>query len=282
MSRTGVVVVTYNSEDVIGQCLDACAFLPAVVVDNASQDNTIEEVRKRPAVQLIANASNRGFAAAVNQGTAALGTEFVLLVNPDVTLQTGVTELETSCSQSGAAMATGKLLSISGSVQRGFSVRKLPTPAILAFEVLGLNRLFPWNWLNRSYRCLDFEFAAQAYVEQPPGAFLLFRREIWKRLGGFDEQFHPLWFEDVDFCKRARDLNYKCVYVPSVSAVHRGAHSIGKLDWNYRELCWYVSLLKYASKHFRRYAFRGLSAAVVLGSVFRVVTGMIQKRSLKP
>ncbi len=37
----------------------------------------------------------------------------------------------------------------------------------------------------------------------------MFRREVWQRLGGFDTQFHPLWFEDVDFCKRARDLGLK-------------------------------------------------------------------------
>ena len=46
MNRTGVVVVTYNSGEVIERCLDSCAHLPAVVVDNASQDNTVELVRR--------------------------------------------------------------------------------------------------------------------------------------------------------------------------------------------------------------------------------------------
>ena len=60
MTRTGVVVVTYNSEDVIGGCLDAClrnAGAAVVVVDNASQDSTCQEVRKRAPVKLIANAN---------------------------------------------------------------------------------------------------------------------------------------------------------------------------------------------------------------------------------
>jgi len=44
---TGVVVVTYNSADVIGRCLDACAHLPVVVIDNHSEDDTVNVVRQK-------------------------------------------------------------------------------------------------------------------------------------------------------------------------------------------------------------------------------------------
>jgi len=282
MSRTGVVVVTYNSAEVIDACLDSCASLPVVVVDNASHDGTIEHVRSRSEVQLIANPANLGFAAAVNQGVAALGTEFALLLNPDVCLRTPVEALAAACAQTGAGAATGTLLNASGSPQRGFNVRRFPTPASLSFEVLGLNRLFPWNPVNRRYRCLDFDYSAGGEIEQPPGAFLMFRRDVWEQLGGFDTQFHPLWFEDVDFTKRARSAGIKIVFVPSVVATHRGGHAVGQLDWATRELYWYASLLKYASKHFRPYALRVLSAAVMLGSVLRAVAGTTQMRSFKP
>ena len=219
MTRTGVLVVTYNSEDVIGRCLDAClqkagcADLPMVVVDNASQDNTCQEVRKRGSVKLIANATNRGFAAAVNQGVAALDTELVLLLNPDVELQTPVDGLEAACTGEGAALAGGRLLDEQGQVQVGFTLRRFPTPLALIFETLGMNRLVPHNPVNRPYRCLDLDLSVDQEVDQPPGAFLMFRREVWQRLGGFDTQFHPLWFEDVDFCRRARDLGVKIQYV---------------------------------------------------------------------
>ena len=65
MNRTGVVVVTYNSGQVIERCLDSCAHLSTVVVDNASQDSTVELVRRKSSVKLIANPTNRGFAGAV-------------------------------------------------------------------------------------------------------------------------------------------------------------------------------------------------------------------------
>jgi N-acetylglucosaminyl-diphospho-decaprenol L-rhamnosyltransferase len=282
MTRTGVVVVTYNSAEVIERCLDACAALPVVVVDNASQDATRELVQRRVSVRLIANPSNSGFARAVNQGVAALDTELILLLNPDTELETGIDALEQACLRPSVGLAAGQLVDERGQVQAGFTLRRFPTPLTLVFEILGVNRMLPPNPVNRRYRCLDLDLSQPGEVEQPPGAFLMFRREVWHRLGGFDTQFNPLWFEDVDFCRRARDLGLKIQYVPQVTARHRGGHSIAGLDWSCREVYWYVSLLKYASKHFRPNACRGVSAAVVLGSLFRTAVQVIRRRSFRP
>jgi len=282
MSRTGIVVVTYNSGDVIGACLDSCKGLPVVVVDNASSDSTCQEVRRRAGVTLIANAANGGFAAAVNQGVARIDTDLILLLNPDTRLESAIDALESACLENGAGVAAGLLRDSDGCAQAGFALRRYPTAATLALEVLGLNRVAPWNPWNRRYRCLDVDLSEPGVCEQPAGAFLMFRRDVWQRLGGFDTQFDPVWFEDVDFCKRAHDLGVKIQYVPEVTARHQGGHSIAKMDWGSRELCWYVSLLKYAYKHFRPYSCRGVSAAVVVGSLFRATIGLIRLRSVRP
>jgi N-acetylglucosaminyl-diphospho-decaprenol L-rhamnosyltransferase len=91
MSEIGIVIVTYFSEREIGACLDAAVASGAevVVVDNASGDGTVREVARRPGARLIANRSNRGFAAAVNQGIQALNSPYVLLLNPDAVLWKG-------------------------------------------------------------------------------------------------------------------------------------------------------------------------------------------------
>ena len=92
----GIVIVTYNSQDVIGDCLDAClrfAGIRVVVVDNNSQDATLDHVRRHPGVRLVANPNNRGFAGACNQGIALLNTRFVLLLNPDTVLLSGLQSL---------------------------------------------------------------------------------------------------------------------------------------------------------------------------------------------
>jgi N-acetylglucosaminyl-diphospho-decaprenol L-rhamnosyltransferase len=282
MTRTGVVIVTYNSAGVIERCLESCGDLPVVVVDNASKDATRELVRRHSAATLIVNPANCGFAGAANQGVSALDTELILLLNPDTELKTSLEQLEAACFQAGTGLAAGKLSDEHGRPQRGFTLRRFPKAPTLVFEVLGINRLIPGNALNRSYRCFDVDLARAAEAEQPPGAFLMFRREVWQRLGGFDTQFYPLWFEDVDFCKRARDLGLKIQYVPQVTALHRGGHSIASLNWECREAYWYASLLKYASKHFRPHAFRWVSAAVVLGSLFRTAIGVMTQRSFRP
>jgi N-acetylglucosaminyl-diphospho-decaprenol L-rhamnosyltransferase len=282
MARTGVVIVTYNSADMIERCLASCGDLPIVVVDNASSDATCELVRRHSVVTLIANPTNDGFASAVNQGVSALAEELVLLLNPDTELKTPLDALEVACLEPGTGIAAGQLGNESGQPQRGFTLRRFPEAGTLIFEVLGINRLLPANRLNRSYRCFDLDLSCATEAEQPAGAFLMFRREVWQRLGGFDTQFYPVWFEDVDFCKRAHDLGLKIQYVPQVMAWHQGGHSIASLDWACREVYWYVSLLKYASKHFRPRAFRWVSAAVVLGSLFRTALGVMSQRSFRP
>src|SRR5258708_21394917 len=227
---TGVVVVTYNSADVIGRCLASCRQLPVVVIDNHSEDETVSVVRQA-AVQLIMNSINLGFAAAANQGVEALDTELILLLNPDVELSTSTELLAEACSRDGVGLASGKLIDETGKVQAGFTLRRFPTAWTLAFEVLGINHLFPSNPLNRRYRCLDVDLSLPSEAAyQPPGAFLMFRREVWHRMGGFDTQFHPLWFEDVDFSKRARDLGLKILYVPEVTARQQSGNRIAWLD----------------------------------------------------
>jgi hypothetical protein len=237
-------------------------------------------------VALIANAENRGFAGAANQGVGALDTELILLLNPDTELTSSVHELEIACIEPGTGLAAGKLVNELGEAQKGFTLRRFPTPETLVCEVLGINRVLPSNPVNRRYRCLDLNLDGDldngGEAEQPPGAFLMFRREVWQRLGGFDTQFYPLWFEDVDFCKRARELGLKIRYVPGVTARHRGGHSIARLEWSCREVYWYVSLLRYASKHFRPPGYRRVTAAVMLGCMFRTAVEIVRRRSFRP
>jgi GT2 family glycosyltransferase len=141
-------------------------------------------------------------------------------------------------------------------------------------EVLGLNRIWPANPVNRRYRQQSPEQTTD--VEQPAGAFLMLRRSVWAQLGGFDEGFFPVWFEDVDYCKRVLDSGHRIVFVPTAIARHQGGHSAGKLLWGERQLIWYGSLLRYASKHFSGASRAAVCAAVVLCSFPRAVTGMRQ------
>src|SRR5580700_5038542 len=144
MSAIGIVIVTYNSGAEIGACLDAALASGAevVVVDNGSHDSTIAEVARRGA-RLIANSTNRGFAGAVNQGFSAMNCPYILLLNPDAVLLTGLEPLRAASDLPRAAGASGRLVDRSGNSQEGFMFRRLPTPAALVLEVLLLNRVWP-------------------------------------------------------------------------------------------------------------------------------------------
>ena len=284
MRQVGIVIVTYNSAAEIGECLDAAMATGAevIVVDNASSDGTPDQVRQRGAA-IAVNAVNRGFAAAVNQGIRLVTSEYLLLLNPDAVLKKGSLDpLRAACAAPGVGAAGGKLVDFQGVVQTGFSVRRLPTPLVLAFEVLLVNRLWPGNPANWHYRCYDLSYDEPAEVEQPAGAFLMIRRQVWEDLGGLDEQFYPIWFEDVDFCKRLRDRGYRVRYEPGAVAAHRGGHSIRKILLENRELYWYGSLLKYAFKHFNSGASRVLCLAVLIGSLMRMTMGIVLQKSLRP
>jgi len=250
-----------------------------VVVDNASIDSTADRVRIQGGARLIANDKNRGFAAAVNQGVReAGGNDFILLLNPDTELLTAIDSLAESTERYG--LAAGRLVDANGNTQAGFTIRRFPTPISLVFELFGINRLWPSNSVNRAYRYLDRDLGQPGPVEQPAGAFLMFRQDVWRKLGGFDEQFYPVWFEDVDFCRRAVDAGYEIAYAPSVVAQHKGGHSVSRISAKRRASYWCVSLLTYAVKHFRPWQFRGICAALVLSSVPRMVAEMISERTL--
>jgi GT2 family glycosyltransferase len=108
------------------------------------------------------------------------------------------------------------------------------------------------------------------------------RRAVWQELEGFDESFFPLWFEDVDFCRRALDRGYRFFFVPEATSRHRGGGSISRLSVEKRRVYWYRSLLRYSAKHFRPLAFRAVSLAVVVGSVLRCLGESVIHRSLGP
>ncbi len=274
----GILIVTYNSEDVIGPCLDSCrdAAGEIIVVDNASTDGTRGEVLRRPWVRSVFNTSNRGFAGAVNQGFKALDVDCILLLNPDTILESSVAAMAEKFADPKIGAATGRLAGADGANQDQFHLRRLPSAAVLALEVLGVNRLWPTNPANRAYR------SAGAAVEQPAGAFLMIRHRAWEELGGFDEGFHPVWFEDVDFCKRLKDAGWRIAYEPRAVARHAGGHSTSSLRWSERQAFWYGSLLRYAANHYPAVSRSVVCLAVMLACPPRMLVSLVVQRSLEP
>ncbi|MCA2970208.1 MAG: glycosyltransferase family 2 protein [Acidobacteriaceae bacterium] len=276
MSPATAVIVTYNSGAHLAAAVASCRQfgIPVVIVDNASTDGTVFPAD----VTLLRNEANRGFAAAVNQGVRAHTAPLTLLLNPDARLLTGVGSLCEICVANRHTAATGLLVEADGRPQKGFSIRRLPTAAALVCEVLGINRLWPDNPVNRSYRCMDIDLHKQQLVEQPAGALFLFRRDDWEELSGFDERYFPVWFEDVDFARRFRAAGGVIVLEPTVLALHAGGHSVQKLPDSCQIRFWYGSLLRYVVQHFGAVTRRLIAGCVLLGLVARSILGIFLLR----
>lgn len=279
MSATvAAVIVTYNSGREIGRCLGSLAGVGEVVlVDNASVDGTVEVVRKiRPEARVLVNAENRGFAAAVNQGVRACRAELIALLNPDVELSgplDAAAALAKTALRPEVGLAGGRLDDENGDFQQGFSVRALPTAGMLTAEVLLLNRIWPGNPWNRRWRAAGFDPSKPQRCGQPAGAYWMFRREVFESLGGMDEGFHPLWFEDVDFCRRVHDAGFQVRFEPEPRARHAGGHSLRLISARARHNAWYRNLLRFSEKHYSKPAAWGLKAAVLAGLAVRGFAG---------
>jgi hypothetical protein len=286
--RLGVVIVSYESAAVLRSCLEACLRFARpdaglLVVDNASTDGSAAVAGSVPGVTVLHNSANPGFAAAANQGFRVLeSADFILLLNPDAVLQSDIEPLARCLDDPLTAIAAGALCQPTGVPQAGFTLRRFPTPAALAFENMGLNRIWPRNPINRRWRCLDVDLTKACDAEQPAGAFLLIRRKAWARLGGFDEGFRPVWFEDVDFCFRARKSGYRIRYQPVALAVHKGGDSIRTLDWCRRQLYWYGNLLRFASLHFRPPGLLLVAVTVGIGAAVRGLWETLRRGSPDP
>ncbi len=275
MLRCSAIIVTYNSAEAIGPCLEALARedCDIVVVDNASQDQTAQRVEEFVAwheLRLLVNDRNLGFAAAVNQGAREASGDVLLMLNPDAIAEPGAVKALLQCMEwTGAAAASGALLESDGKPARGFAFRRLPTVATLLCEAMLVNQLWPGNPANRRYRCLDVDYSQQQQVEQPAGACLAITRATWNELNGFDEQFFPVWFEDVDLCKRLLEHGSKIVYCPTAQFRHSGAHSVSKLSFRDKQLFWYTNMLRYARKHFSSAQVQLLRAGIIAGMLLR-------------
>jgi len=280
MPRCSVIIVTYNSSAHIEACVKALApqDCEIIVVDNASHDDTLsrlESLADEIPLQVLSLHRNLGFAAGVNVGARAALSDVLLILNPDAIAESGaIDELLTCLTRSGAAAVGGALLQ-SDCPAKGFAFRRLPTLASLLFEVLGINQFWPSNPVNRSYRCLDADYSREQPVEQPAGACLAIRSEIWESLRGMDSRFFPVWFEDVDLCARIQKAGGKIVYCPAARFQHDGAHSVGRLRFRDRQVFWYANMLRYAAKHFSRVSVLVLRAGIIAGMLLRIIASAL-------
>jgi len=286
-----IIIVNWNTKEFLRNCLESIyretkgVIFEVIVIDNASVDASSRMVEKEfPEVILIKNKKNFGFARANNQGFTRAEGRYILIVNPDTEITENalfkmVKHLDLN-KDAGAAGA--KFLYPDGSFQRYYN--RFPTlfsimgrwflPAKLAYRLKAV----------RSYLMLDDNFDRVLEVPQPAGACIMLRRDLFVREGFMDEKF-PIFFGDVDLCRRIYKKGLKIVVLPDAKIIHyrgKGGLEQGKLPLTLSAE-YFISMVDYFSKHeggleasllrfFLSFGFLLRTVGLLMGAVLRAVS----------
>ena len=271
-----VVIVSWNSAAVLANAVRSAVAFPLVVVDNASTDGSAEVARQAGA-RVVALETNIGFGPACNRGASELpDTDAIFFLNPDAAIVSGVDTLLDALRADASLGAVAPALV--GDGQERFQLRRFPTLGSLAREAFLVNRLLPDNAGLRKERYLDRAPDTSILVEQPAAAALMVRRSLFERLGGFDPDFAPAWFEDVDLCERIWKSGARIRYVPAARVTHAGGSTMKTLPYRDFLPLYTRNQFRYLARH-RPAAFRVAAWGIaVAGAVLRlallpVVTG---------
>ena len=258
LQPVSVVIVNYNAGDLLTQCVDAALAQArqVVVVDNDSSDESMDSVSSQFAAEepLVVHyaGENLGFAAGCNLGLHLTTQSYVLFLNPDCVLgpcalQRMVKALE---SDGSVGMVGGLLTNLDGTEQGG-ARRAVPTPWRSFVRAFGLGR-FSSRWPKLFF---DFHLYKQPLPDVPieveaiSGALMLVRRPAIDDVGPWDEKYF-LHCEDLDWCMRFRQKNWKILFVPDAPVLHHLGHSSRSrplfVEWHKHK-----SMLRFYDKFFR-------------------------------
>lgn len=255
MIDLSVIIVNYNVKEFILNLLGS--LYPAlenisseiIVVDNASEDDSVESIRKKyPEITLIENKINIGFGAANNLGLEKSSGRFILFLNPDTIVRpnTFSTMIKFFEENSDAGMAGCKILNPDGSLQLPCR-RSFPGPWTSFTKLTGLSTLFPKSRLFAKYNLTYLDENETYEVDAISGAFMMLRREVYEKIGGFDPIFF-MYGEDLDLCYRTQKEGYKVYYVHSTEIIHYKGESTKRSNIDETNV-FYKAMQLFVKKH---------------------------------
>ena len=238
-ARVAAVIPTWNRRDLLDALLQNLVaqtrpFTEIIVVDNGSQDDSVE-LAERAGARVLKMGCNLGFAAAVNRGIEAADAEWVAILNNDVTLEADwLTNLLEAAAREDIWFATGKILQAANHQFVDGTFDEISRGACASRCGSGKPDGPAWNQARR--------------IRVAPMTAAIFRRQLFRDLGGLDETFGS-YMEDVDFGLRCALAGRLGLFVPSAVAYHRGSATLG--EWN-NDTVWRIARnqVLLSAKHF--------------------------------
>jgi N-acetylglucosaminyl-diphospho-decaprenol L-rhamnosyltransferase len=264
-----VVIVSYRSRELLRRCLDSLRACPpegtmkVIVVDNASDDGTVEMVRAEyPEADLVASPTNLGFAAGTNLGARRGDAHYVLVLNPDTAVTEGAldTVLATIEAHPEAAVVGPRLVREDGSFDHA-AKRSFPTPLSALGHFTGVGRRTGARGRLAAYRAPEVESGP---VDAVNGAFMLIRRELFERLGGFDEGYW-MYMEDLDLSYRLAREGWVTWYEPAATVIHVKGGTVGGERSPRLNLAFHRGMYRFYRRHYAAQRSALMNAAVYAG-----------------
>lgn len=258
MKKVGIVIVSYNSSEIMKSCIDAarkacnkndCLI---VVVDNNSKDEIVD-VCKKLRVTVIDNKVNYGFAKAVNQGLDFLEKnkcDYFLILNPDAVLgKDSVAQMINRQDSDKNIGAVGpRMIDANGSDASSGYYLKAPSFISVTLFSTHLRKFFiNKKWFVRKFY-EESPLIDKMNVQQIPGACIFTSKDKLKNIGNLDEDF-AIWFEDVEWCYRARKKGYTLSYCNDAIVVHEGGVTFTKWNSPDKAVTFYVSMKTFFRKY---------------------------------
>lgn len=233
-TKLSIVIVNYNTRDLILDCLTSIKNsegidfgVKVIVVDNASQDGSVEELAKLKWITLIPSSANLGFAKGNNLALKELDGEYVWFLNPDTVVEPNTIAFMTTYMDNHpeVGMATPKLVLPDGKLDKNCH-RGFPTPQRAMWHFLGLDLLFPKSALFAGYYLGNLPADQESEVDVIGGSSVLIRRSVGEDVGWWDETYF-MYGEDIALAWEVKQLGLKVMYVPGVYIHHYHGASSG-------------------------------------------------------
>lgn len=254
-AEISIVIVNWKVRPLLEKCLksilaDTVDFVTEIfVVDNDSRDGTPEMIMAEyPQVTMIALPYNRGFAKANNLALRQASGKYIFLLNPDTEVQLGFfkTIIKYFETHPQIGMLGPRVLNSDFSLQA--SVRRFPSLFSQIIILLKLRNFKFGKLLLAKHLAKDFDYNQEQDAEQIMGAAMAITRTAFEKIGYLDEKFF-IWFEEVDYCKRAHQKGVTIRYLPTASILHHSGASFKKHKIFRKQLFFNASLLYYFFKH---------------------------------
>jgi GT2 family glycosyltransferase len=223
-----IIVVSWNTCDLLRDCLNSIVqqthqvTFETIVIDNASSDGSANMcVFEFPAVKVIANRQNRGFAAANNQGMQLARGRYTLVLNPDTVILEGAIDrcVAYADAHPDVGVVGCQVLEREGQIQPTSTGFSFPSPWTLFLTLTALPRLFPRSKLFAKPELGWWDRDSERDIDVVTGMFMLVRREAIQQVGMMDESYF-IYAEEADWCYRFYKAGWRRVFFPGAKIVH--------------------------------------------------------------